>query len=1149
MVYREPADELARQAAAAAAATGPLARLDVAGRDGVRGQDGAPGHGGESFGEDGRGGGGAGHPSQGEAGGTILLVVEPDAGRDHIAYLRGTIKSWRGEERADGEIDFDRSGEIELVATGGDGGDGGDGGRGGDGARGRRGSDASRYSSGGNGGAGGDGGDGGDGTSGAHGGAGGRIVVRVRDTDTHLLMLLARDVRGGDGGTAGDNGRGGWGGKGGDGGSSYSWTESESYTDSNGQSQSRSTSHSNSGGSDGRSGREGRSATAVLRDGSTGKEGAFGIEVLDPAARTTKYPSRYDVRLVSFRHRNDNDDGIYEPEEKVFVSHVEIENVGGMPTPSHHDIRIGLVDDGWIAPADARLKLPRSLAPGQRHVFAAEELALTLRVFRPQQSSGPLAAAETMRFFADLPDARRRFAHFETPASKEIGRLVIRFPVEASPLESLFSLAPGQAARIRWSITNVSEKALGRESGELGRAVSVYLGLARESRLGPESIHFIDDTGARIPLDVGFRREIPKIDPNETIAFEGTIAIDESATTYTTGRLFLAAELGHIEDPGLVRPIQYQEVSVTVGRPFDARDADVLFIANNRTTGEELAAWEELARSVGLSSAVWDASLEGGVAVLSAVARGERRYRLVVFLNNTMDTTAGEKRPSVLVDKATSLALSRIGTHVFYVGRSPDLDDLVIPTQDATSSTALLAADAEVEALLAACDAEPIGGDGVTIEVRTWYAWPWSVAKEEHLTVRARALAEDLEARWPDRRYVVVPRWDSAEEKKVAWIRIQRLGRLVVRRTLDPARAAVSGIEAKASAMHDPAFAAAPATLAALTAALPFEAKMKLLSVSNLPFAAKRPALEVGCSDVLVAAVLGDLVREQAMVGRFGWRASMEELVRAMPMLDAFSREAFPEAVDLGTDRGRRFVELMAWLELVARGHARWWEWMPPLVWLRRGTVLRSFVRDAIAAVVARAVGSGSGSGGGVEVLREAIANRVRELRAAWKSRKREYAAPEGAGDFALERLAAHVEGQPIENDALHLPPGARVIEGERIDALREKEQGRRGRSSEVVAGAAKARAELLRAETCQVLLARAGAGASASAGAEAGASAGAEAGASAGAGAGAGARPGADARVRVAVEAEVATVGDLEGLREEGEEEAPPSGRRPIRS
>ncbi len=67
MVYREPADELARQAARAAEASGPLASLDVDGRPGPAG--------------------------------AINIVLERDPGRDHVAHIRGRLASWGGEER------------------------------------------------------------------------------------------------------------------------------------------------------------------------------------------------------------------------------------------------------------------------------------------------------------------------------------------------------------------------------------------------------------------------------------------------------------------------------------------------------------------------------------------------------------------------------------------------------------------------------------------------------------------------------------------------------------------------------------------------------------------------------------------------------------------------------------------------------------------------------------------------------------------------------------------------------------------------------------------------------------------------------------------------------------------------------------------
>lgn len=1061
MVYREPADELARRAAQVQ--KGPLASLDVTGAVGQNALHGARGEAGVTSGADGGRGGDAGPAEAGKRGGNIHIVVARDPGRETIATIRGETREVEGKRPVDLEIDFERPGEVELVARGGRGGDGGDGGAGGPGAKGRRGSDATRYSSGGNGGPGGDGGDGGDGSDGADGGDGGVIVVRVKNEDTHLLMLLTKDVRGGDGGTAGDNGDGGYGGDGGDGGSSYSWTETESYTDSNGNSQTRTTWHSNSGGSDGISGRRGRAGDAELEHGDAGSDGSFTIEV-EEGQSVARYGSRYDLRLRGFVHRNENDDGIYEPEEKVLVSRIAIQNVGGMPTPAHHDIRIAVRDDGWIAPADMVLRLPRSLAAGATHVFERGGLELTLRMFRPQASGAPLAAPETIHLHADLPSARRRFDDFETQLPEDTGRLVVRFPVEVSPLRSLFSLGPGEAARMQWSITNVSEKAFGEDS-EIGRAVAVHL-VRAGGELSIDDIHLFDPTGARVSLEEGFRCPIPRLMPKQSVSFETTIAVSETAPPYASARLVVAGELGHIADPKRIRPVQYQEITMRVGRPFDARDADILFVVNNRTIAPELASWEELAKSTGLTSAVWDAALEGGLSVLSDVAAGNRSYRLVVMLNNMMDTPSGEKRASTLLDKATTLALARADTHVLYVGKSPELGDLVVPSQAATADTTLLPADAKEEELLRAFETEVIGGDGATVDVKTWYAWPWSAVESKHLDARAHALSKALAKRWPERRYVVVPRFAPSEEKKVAWVRIVHLGSLEVRRATDSGRAALSGIDAHADKMHDAAFARDPRTLGTMLHALPFESKLGLLDTCPLP--ASKEELHL---DPVVAAVLGDLVREQTIAAEAsGWRASDDALRAMLPMLDAFERQAFGEPVALASERGKRFVELIAWLELVARGHARWWQWTPPIMWLARGRVLRSFVRDVIERVILRVEGPEADA----KELRSAIAARLEELTTTWKSRREQELTARHSRQYATTRVMAPYEKRPIDSDAAPLSRSERVLEPTYVDSLREKEAGRIERSKAVVAGAAVARKELLHEDKCAFFLARA---------------------------------------------------------------------------
>jgi hypothetical protein len=1076
MPYRSAADEIARREAALKA--GPLLRLDASGRAGRHGVDGQPGLDGAYPGAHGGRGADASPAEPGEHAGQIAITLRSTDATGTTAVVSGVLRSGAmGHREGAVEIDFARPGSIELLAVGGRGGNGGRGGRGGNGATGRPGADATRWSSGGDGGPGGDGGDGGNGSSGAPGGRGGDIVVRVSEEDTALLMLVQCDVRGGDGGAPGANGPGGIGGAGGMGGSSYSWSETEYYTDSEGKPQSRTTHHTNPGGSPGPPGRTGSPGRAVIHAGQNGAPGSVTLEVRDENGRTTAYRSRYDLRLVSFEHRNANDDGIYEPEEKVFVSRVTIQNTGGMPLPKHHDVVVRIVDDGWIAPVpEQKLVLPRGLPPGATHVFEREELELVLRMFRPQKSGPPLAAPETIHLLAELPRVRRSFGGFETPDARH-GNIVIRFPVEVSQPTALFSLAPGQATRIRWQLRNVSAKPFGLTS-EQGRAVGAKLVLDG-GEIAHDRIHLFARTGPRttgsaasseseeehVSLEHGLDVPVPRIGAGESIPFEATIAVPHDATPYTTARFVVSAELGHIADPSRARAVHLQEIRICVGQPFDARGADVLLVVNNRTTAAEVAEWEKLMKSSGLTMSVWDASLEGGLSVLSDVAEGTRIYPLVVVLNDAFDTAAGARLPSSLVDKATSMALARRGTHVLYVGRRPELATLLVPTDGQAAELAKV--EAVEDAILGACANAAIGEPVVRLRPRAWYAWPWSRPSEVELTKRARAISELLARRFPNRRYVVIHELAPEVERRVAWVRRVALGWIEIRRSLDVAPGAIKAVEADPEVLHDPKFVRDDVTYAITLRALPFAAKLRLLD-GPTEMGAHTPSVDDGCPDAIVAAVLEDLVREQQAVRIDGWRR--RDLAAALPLLSMFENRAFSKPIgpDEDSPRAKRFVELLAWLDLVARGHPRFWEHLPPLSLLRRRPQLRRVVRASLMRLVARV------RGGDEKATWRAIGARRKELQRAIAKRGKDLElASKCALAFTFDRLDAAVASRVVRSDATVLERTDRVIGERRLAELRAEDVARRERAAQVAASAAEARANLLRSETCEELLAR----------------------------------------------------------------------------
>jgi hypothetical protein len=207
----------------------------------------------------------------------------------------------------------------------------------------------------------------------------------------------------------------------------------------------------------------------------------------------------------------------------------------------------------------------------------------------------------------------------------------------------------------------------------------------------------------------------------------------------------------------------------------------------------------------------------------------------------------------------------------------------------------------------------------------------------------------------------------------------------------------------------------------ALVRALPFDLKMKL------------------DHELAVDALLGDLVAEQTVAAHHKWRggASKEEIARGLPRMMALK--------DLDGDRR---VEIAAWLELMARGHTRWWEWIPPLVWLRRGPALRSVIREA-----ARALADDRAK---VRVRYQALAEAAKEL-----------------GPLAYAR--AKVEGtfDTAKTDEDVLGPGERCLEGAQLDAMNARDRERSERIAVAVAAAAKERESFLRPEGCEGLLLR----------------------------------------------------------------------------
>ncbi len=979
-----------------------LVRVDVSGArgaDGVAGFSGADGH----HGGDGQRGGDAGPAVGGEDGGTIRVRL---AHGDGLYTLRGELARGAGPPTT-----IDRAGAIGLAgaivlrALGGAGGRGGDGGIGGDGGRGRDGADATRWSSGDDGGPGGDGGAGGDATSGGAGGAGGEIVVRVADADTAALLLIEPAIAGGRGGAPGVNGRGGAGGPGGAGGSSYSWTESESYTDSDGNSQSRTTHHSNPGGSRGRSGGTGRAGDARVGRGTDGAVGTFAIEVERDGA-VTRYPARFDLRLRAFRHADASGDGVYEPRDRVVISAIAVANVGGMPTPGTSELALRLEPTDWLTPDDAHLACPPRLDAGADAAIAGT-LTATIRDHAPDAPGDPLAAATTIVHRAAVPEVRRSFDGYQDAAATALGAIVVRHPVALSPLRHLRALAPGEATRLRFSVTNVSTAALGAASASR-RALRVRVAAAEASELGDTHARITGHGHEALALD-GWVHELPALAAGATAELTATVTLAADAPEYRALVLAVALELAPLDEPA-PRRVQWREATIRVARAFVADDADVLLVVSHQTTAAEIARWEATTRGVMARLALWDVSREGHLDLARPLADGRTLGELlagkaIVVLNRAFETPIGAVAPHRLLDPDQLLRAAAARLDVVFVGERPGLTRLMVPSPPADGGE--VAADRQ--AALVAIER----GRRVTLPIyRRFPLLFWRKPTAAWFARQAQAFSRTLGRALTRERHLVIQRF-APERVERSWFggALWRVGTLEAARTLDADATALVHVDAGAE--H-----ATAAT--AFLVALDFSQQLE-----RLRWTLAEPGATLGVLTSLVDALLVELASELATVNRPGRRRG--ELALALPRLHALAGGVGGARV--ATPGGDAVCDLLARLTFFATTQVGWLDRLPPWRWWRRPVATARLVRDAVAATVAAAFPADE-----VAAARAAIDARLAEHRAAMQAARpglggrRVYGLRAALAPLADDRLTADSE--------LFTAPVDRVLDGDAYDAI-----------------------------------------------------------------------------------------------------------------
>lgn len=570
----------------------------------------------------GRSGNAASPSTSGQAGRLINIFMRDlsPAGQPATISISGTV----GGSTVSRSFEYRPTDQfIFLDARGGRGGHGGHGGDGEGGCNGRDGSSATTSSRGGDGTDGCPGGDGGPGTPGSPGGPGGTVRVRLDQNDTHLIMLVRSDVRGGAAGNPGKNGEGGSGGYGGDGGSSYSWTTTRvtgrqcdsDYTVDNGNGSrtvkkgachdvTTTDSHSNPGGRDGSDGSDGATPTNDVSGGLPGPNGKFEVIVQNENGSSDTYTRPYNLELRSFTMLDENRDGIFEFGERVLISGITVKNVGQMPTPAgKSEVLVLLGSSTWAIADPLMLKVPQ-LKEGMEYTLP-DQLSFVIKDSRLVGTEKRAIVEDRITPLAKVTRVEKTFEGFRLPKT-----LTVTYPVEITPIDVRPSIGPGERARIVWKVRNLSQRAYGANS-ELKRILSTDLKLVGGDGRKDQFSYLVPRDQKSWNLTDGFVQAVTQLPPGGEVLIEGEVEIGSEALPYTNFELSSGLNL-QAQGEGAPRKIQKNSFSIRVAQVYSHDpDASLLLLAGKDSNREEILAWKAVAEKIGLKLDIWDVSYYG----------------------------------------------------------------------------------------------------------------------------------------------------------------------------------------------------------------------------------------------------------------------------------------------------------------------------------------------------------------------------------------------------------------------------------------------------------------------------------------------------------------------------------------------------------
>ena len=403
------------------------------------------------------------------------------------------------------------------------------------------------------------------------------------------------------------------------------------------------------------------------------------------------YDDIYNLTLQDFQLCDPDKNGFFEPGQKIRITKIRVENTGKMPTPAHQSVTVYVINHGCVLSNEKEITIPKSLSPGEEYEFP-EFLPFKIRSTTISTVGDRMVATNPIELGAQIAQVNRGFSDFD----KHPRTMIITFPLELTEIQNAHSVCPGEYTRILFGVTNVSSKPLGL-TAETAREIGVLL-KSRGGRLENDDIFYVDSFRRIVDIATGSQFKVPLIDPGKTVIVEKWLGISNAARPHSYVELRASLQLDSLEG-AKANVIQNRVTQIRIAQPYRlSQDPGILLVTNKASTEDEVNAWKDLAKELGVALDIWDLSYYGRLNFEETVngnltIRQAYKNKCVIILNNQLNSNANISTEVMLSRKDFMRAASENGIRFVVLGGKSNENDVVdkfllaIPEASATKQT------------------------------------------------------------------------------------------------------------------------------------------------------------------------------------------------------------------------------------------------------------------------------------------------------------------------------------------------------------------------------------------------------------------------------------------------------------------------------